>query len=147
RKGAQNLVADALFRQPLPTAQQAQVKGVNCRWIKKMLQKMRTEPAKFPDYREENGQLYRRIGLQPEEEEYTPWKLCVGSDYRQRVLEECHDHPTAGHLGIRKTSNRVAQRYYWPGLFRDVARYVRHCTSCQKFKVSQEKPAGMMFTR
>nr|XP_041630537.1 uncharacterized protein LOC121501968 [Drosophila kikkawai] len=98
-------------------------------------------------HREENGQLYRRIGLQPEEEEYTPWKLCVGSDYRQRVLEECHDHPTAGHLGIRKTSNRVAQRYYWPGLFRDVARYVRHYTSCQKFKVSQEKPAGMMFTR
>ncbi|KAH8303059.1 hypothetical protein KR059_006081, partial [Drosophila kikkawai] len=44
-------------------------------------------------------------------------------------------------------SSRVAQRYYWPGLFRDVARYVRHCTSCQRFKVSQEKPAGMMFTR
>ncbi|KAH8246588.1 hypothetical protein KR032_002834, partial [Drosophila birchii] len=49
-------------------------------------------------------------------------------------------------LGIA-SCNRVAQRYYWPGLFRDVARYVRHCLSCQRYKVSQEKPAGQMFTR
>ncbi|KAH8251120.1 hypothetical protein KR032_002652, partial [Drosophila birchii] len=48
---------------------------------------------------------------------------------------------------FRKTSNRVAQRYYWPGLFRDVARYVRNCLNCQRYKVSQEKPAGHMFTR
>ncbi|KAH8280197.1 hypothetical protein KR054_000160, partial [Drosophila jambulina] len=147
RKGAQNLVANALFRHPLPTVQQAQVQAASCKWIKKMLQKVRTEPAKFPDYREENGQLYRRIGLRPEEEEYTPWKLCVATDHRQRVPEECHDSPTAGHLGVRKTSNRVAHRYYWPGLFREVARYVRHCPSCQRFKTSQEKPAGKMFTR
>lgn len=58
-------------------------------------------------YREENGQLYRRIGLRPEEEKYMPWKLCVGSDYRNRVLEECHDHPTAGDLEVRKPYTRV----------------------------------------
>jgi len=33
---------------------------------------MRQEPAKFLDFREDNGQLYRRIGLRPKEEEYTP---------------------------------------------------------------------------
>ncbi|KAH8232704.1 hypothetical protein KR032_000087 [Drosophila birchii] len=147
RRGAQNLVADALSRQPLPVAQQAQVEGSNCKWLAKMLWKVRTEPARFPDYREESGQLYRRIGLRPQEEEYTPWKLCVGADYRHRVLQENHDIPAAGHLGVRKTSNRVAQRYYWPGLFRDVARYVRNCLNCQRYKVSQEKPAGHMFTR
>ncbi|KAH8241715.1 hypothetical protein KR032_007125, partial [Drosophila birchii] len=147
RRGAQNLVADAHSRQPLPVAQQAQVQGSNCKWLAKMLRKVRTEPARFPDYREESGQLYRRIGLRPQEEEYTPWKLCVGADYRHRVLQENHDIPAAGHLGVRKTSNRVPQRYYWPGLFRDVARYVRNCLNCQRHKVSQEKPAGHMFTR
>ncbi|KAH8283215.1 hypothetical protein KR054_008814, partial [Drosophila jambulina] len=49
-------------------------------------------------------------------------------------------------LGI-SSCNRVAQRYYWPGLIREVARYVRHCPSCQRFKTSQEKPTGKMFTR
>ncbi|KAH8315152.1 hypothetical protein KR059_012016, partial [Drosophila kikkawai] len=147
RRGNQNLVADALSRQPLATVQQAQVQSNECKWIHKLRRRVQQEPAKFPDFREENGQLYRRIGLRPEEEDYTPWKLCVGAPYRRRVLEECHDHPTAGHLGIRKTSTRVAQKYYWPGLFREVAQYVRRCSSCQKFKVSQEKPAGKMFTR
>ncbi|KAH8236346.1 hypothetical protein KR032_010570, partial [Drosophila birchii] len=147
RRGAQNLVADGLSRQPLPVAQQAQVQGTNCKWLKRMLKRVRTEPAKFPDFREESGQLYRRIGLRPQEEEYTPWKLCVRADYRHRVLQENHDIPAAGHLGVRKSSNRVAQRYYWPGLFRDVARYIRNCLSCQRYKVSQEKPAGHMFTR
>ncbi|KAM8702056.1 hypothetical protein ACLKA7_001971 [Drosophila subpalustris] len=83
----------------------------------------------------------------PEEEDYVPWKLCVAFDHRPRVLAECHDHPTAGHLGIRKTIARISQRYYWPGLFRDVARYVKQCEKCQKFKVSQLKPAGRMLTR
>ncbi|KAL7724923.1 hypothetical protein ACLKA6_007527 [Drosophila palustris] len=83
----------------------------------------------------------------PEEEDYVPWKLCVAFDHGSRVLAECHDHPTAGHLGIRKTIARISQRYYWPGLFRDVARYVKQCEKCQKFKVSQLKPAGRMLTR
>ncbi|KAH8234047.1 hypothetical protein KR032_002211, partial [Drosophila birchii] len=95
RRGAQNLVADALLRQPLPVVQQAQVQGINCKWLTKMLEKFRTEPAKFPDYREKTGQLYRCIGLRPQEEEYSLWKLRVGADYRHRVLQENHDIPTA----------------------------------------------------
>jgi len=67
--------------------------------------------------------------------------------HRLRVLNECHNQPTAGHQGIRKTINRVTQRYYWPGLFRDVARYVRNCETCQKFKASQLRPPGEMHTR
>ncbi|KAM8718738.1 hypothetical protein ACLKA7_001451 [Drosophila subpalustris] len=45
------------------------------------------------------------------------------------------------------TIARISQRYYWPGLFRNVARYVKQCEKCQKFKVSQLKPAGRMLTR
>lgn len=40
----------------------------------------------------------------------------------------------------------MAQKYYWPGMFRDTARYVRQCTKCQQYKVLQRAPAGLMYT-
>ncbi|KAH8320338.1 hypothetical protein KR059_003817, partial [Drosophila kikkawai] len=147
RRGKFNIVADALSRQPLDTVQQANVEPSQCKWVRKMILQVTQEPGKFLDYRIEGGQLYRMTGNTPQEEDQVPWKLCVGQEYRQRVLQECHDHPTAGHLGTRKTGKRVAQKYYWPGLFREVTKYVRRGPTCQKYKVSQLKPAGRMFTR
>ena len=48
------------------------------------------------------------------------------------VLQLAHDVPMAGHLGTTKTRQRVSQRYYWPGVFSDVAQYVRSCEVCQR---------------
>lgn len=73
-----------------------------------------------------------------------PWKLCVPKHTRHAVLQENHDLPTAGHLGIAKTTARIVQRYYWPGMFRDIARYVRGCLSCQQYKSSQQQTPGKM---
>ncbi|KAH8346012.1 hypothetical protein KR084_004225, partial [Drosophila pseudotakahashii] len=47
-------------------------------------------------------------------------------------------------LGIASWYRRF---YYWSGMFRDIARYVRKCQICQRFKVSQLKQAGKMLTR
>jgi len=82
-----------------------------------------------------------------DDEDYFPWKLCVPTPHRARVLYECHDSPIAGHLGVRKTINRLSQRYFWPGMYRDAKHHVRHCESCQKFKTVQTKAAGKMLTR
>ncbi|BFF95728.1 uncharacterized protein DMAD_13070 [Drosophila madeirensis] len=147
RKGRQNVVADALSRQPLEALQTIIEEQNTCAWIRRRTQETLERPEKYPDYTLENGQLYRNVGQRPLEEDFIPWKLCVGKEQRQRVLQECHDQPSAGHLGIRKTTTRVCQRYYWPGIFRDVARYVRKCAVCQKFKTQQAKPAGKMLTR
>ena len=94
-----------------------------------------------------NEQLYRHFPRQYSDEDDLPWKLCVATPQRPRVLDENHTQPTAGHLGIRKTINRVCKRYYWPGMFRDISRYVRKCVSCQRYKVSQQQPAGEMLTQ
>ncbi|KAM8702063.1 hypothetical protein ACLKA7_001978 [Drosophila subpalustris] len=95
----------------------------------------RTEgAAKFPDYIEENGQLYRNLGHRADDKDFIPWKLCVPSGQRRRVLQECHDAPMAGHQGMRKTVSRLSQRYCWPGMFRDAVRYVKCCEVYQKYK-------------
>ncbi|XP_037827518.1 uncharacterized protein LOC119615583 [Lucilia sericata] len=56
------------------------------------------------------------------EQDPVPWKLVIPKDERLRVLTECHDDVTAGHLGIHKTTARVTKLYYWPGMFRDIAK-------------------------
>lgn len=72
------------------------------------------------------------------------WKVCVPRERRPDIMQQHHDEPTAGHLGIAKTIARIARLYYWPGMFRDITRYVRNCTNCQTHKVDQRKPAGLM---
>ena len=51
---------------------------------------------------------------------------------RSTVLKLSHDILAASHLGINKTKDRVLQRYYWPGVFRDVANHCRTCEVCQR---------------
>lgn len=145
RKGKQNVVADALSRQPLQLLQRAVVDAKEvCPWVRKRMEEVRKNPQKFSDYSIIGDQLFRHIARHPNDDDSTPWKLCVPTYLRERVLNENHCQPAAGHLGIRKTINRVCNRYYWPGMVRDVANFVRSCKLCQEFKPNQVAPAGQM---
>ena len=50
----------------------------------------------------------------------------------QEILPACRSSPTAGHLGVAKTSERIKQRFYWPGLQEDTKLFVSWCPGCQK---------------
>jgi hypothetical protein len=63
---------------------------------------------------------------------------------RTRLLHECHDVPTAGHLGKDKTLEQVKRRFYWPRMDADVLQYVRTCDACQRNKPSQQATAGLL---
>jgi hypothetical protein len=63
---------------------------------------------------------------------------------RLHILHECHDCPSAGHLGVAKTLQRVAERFWWPHLARTVRNYVVSCPSCQLNKPSSQSPAGLL---
>ena len=53
---------------------------------------------------------------------------------RQRILKACHCDPTSGHLGIKKTMTRINERFFWPGLVKDVHElvccYLHNNSSC-----------------
>jgi len=66
---------------------------------------------------------------------------------RGEALRESHDEPQSGHLGIEKTYQRLVIAYYWPNMFRTVAKYVGECDTCQRVKVEQASPAGLMSQR
>lgn len=63
---------------------------------------------------------------------------------RPIVMRLAHDVPTAGHLGVTKTKDRVLQRYYWPGIFKDIADYCRTCEVCQRSQPKRPAKAEMV---
>ncbi|KAF2888316.1 hypothetical protein ILUMI_17857, partial [Ignelater luminosus] len=152
RKGVLNRVADTLSQDPQPNQEDGsrEVNAVQipkCSWYHKKLQAVQQHSDQHPDYCLRNDSLYRHFPLNSLKNEKSAEQctLCVAVPFRTRVLEENHDAPTAGHLGITKTINRITHRYYPPGMFRDIGRYVRHCQSCQQFKASQQQTAGKMY--
>lgn len=54
----------------------------------------------------------------------------VPSSIRTSVLKLSHDG-YAGHLGVRKTYNKILSHFYWPGRKKDVAQFVKTCHVCQ----------------
>ena len=48
------------------------------------------------------------------------------------ILAVCHSSSTTGQLGAAKTSERIKQRFYWPGLQGDTKTFVSRCPDCQK---------------
>jgi Integrase zinc binding domain len=69
------------------------------------------------------------------------WKgtslVIVGNDDLKRgVISLFHDHITAGHPGIAKTTQNIAQYYWWPGMRDHITQYIKGCATCQMHKVN-----------
>ena len=79
-----------------------------------------------------DGVLYRRWVPVGGEDWREVEQLVLPQQCRRAVLELAHSIPLAGHLGKKKTAQRLLQRFYWPTLFKDVDEYCRGCAECQK---------------
>ena len=57
--------------------------------------------------------------------------LYVPEALRQDVLFACHDHLlSGGHLGVKKTFEKLRSRYYWTNMFKSVEDWCRSCVTC-----------------
>ena len=52
-------------------------------------------------------------------------------ELRVEIIRLHHDMPTAGHGGRWKTVELVTRNYWWPGVTRDMGKYVEGCDLCQ----------------
>jgi len=62
-------------------------------------------------------------------------------ELRAEVIQLHHDIPAAGHEGRWKTVELVMRNYWWPGVTRDVGKYVEGCDLCQRMKNRMEELA------
>lgn len=59
-------------------------------------------------------------------------QLIVPRKYRTIVMKIAHETLMGGHLGSKKTTDRVVSEFYWPGIQSDIRRFCRSCDVCQR---------------
>nr|XP_055062771.1 uncharacterized protein LOC129445823 [Misgurnus anguillicaudatus]XP_055062772.1 uncharacterized protein LOC129445823 [Misgurnus anguillicaudatus] len=57
-------------------------------------------------------------------------QVVVPKKFRDVVLQQAHGE-VAGHLGVRKTYDRILRQFYWPRLKKDISSFIRTCHTCQ----------------
>jgi len=71
-------------------------------------------------------------------------KIYTPPNCRSSVIKICHDSPSAGHFGIRKTTSLISRDFWWPYISSDVKDYIRSCDICCRAKSSRHKPYGFL---
>ena len=71
-------------------------------------------------------------------------RLCVTQALREKVMQESHAPPYAGHRGIQATTHAIETYFYWPSMKHDIQVYVSQCMMCQKVKYDRGKQVGLL---
>ena len=83
-------------------------------------------------FEEKSGVLYRLYqhpyvnGGKPLKQVMVPEKL------RHPIMEVAHGSIMSGHMGIKKTTDKIQSSFYWPGIQGDATRFCKSCDVCQK---------------
>ena len=74
------------------------------------------------------------------------WRIVIPDvpGIKQKILQEIHSVPYAGHLGYQKTLKKLQENFYWPDHTLDVRDFVLSCEVCQQEKSVHRLPAGLL---
>ncbi len=86
----------------------------------------------------ENGILKRQYEGVRGHDSWT--QFVVPLKLRDEILNELHSDALEGHLGEDKTVGKVRERFYWPGMQRDVIQWIRTCPECATRKSPSQRP-------
>ena len=66
------------------------------------------------------------------------------ANLREKLLQEAHETPYSVHPSTTKMYQDLTKGYWWPGMKKDVVRYVEKCLMCQLVKAEHQRPVGML---
>jgi len=55
-----------------------------------------------------------------------------------------YDTPVGGHERRWKTMELITRNYWWPGVTKEVGKYVDGCDACQRYKNQSKAPVGKL---
>ena len=59
-------------------------------------------------------------------------QLIVPREYRRQVFKLGHEGIMSGHMGHKKTLDRVQGTFFWPGMVSEISRWCKSCDVCQR---------------
>ena len=82
---------------------------------------------------EVNNDILYRVYMQPLADIWLETKqVVVPSKFRKQIMSLAHESIVGGHMGTKKTVDRITACFHWPGVTVDVARFCRSCDICQR---------------
>ena len=78
-----------------------------------------------------NDLLYRKFSSPNVEQGKIFEQLIVPEQYLELVMQLAHESILTGHLSVTSSVHKVLSEYYWPGIYRDVKRFVQSCEVCK----------------
>ena len=85
----------------------------------------------FERYSIQGGQLFRKM-REAEPKVGSGDRLVLPSGLRTTAFYWAHAHPTAGHMGMKVTQQRMRARFYFPGIYDWVEKQILGCHQCIK---------------
>ena len=61
---------------------------------------------------------------------------------KEKILQENHNSVDVGHPGQQRMLELIKRNYWWPGLEKDIKKYIQGYFKCQQNKVQHQKKSG-----
>jgi hypothetical protein len=96
--------------------------------------KIAQQPASYIEYQEHQDLIFFKE------------KIWLPRDFplKDRILNEFHNSPISGHMGVDKTFHRLQANFFWQGMRQDIRKYIAQCSVCQSTKYETKKPGGFL---
>ncbi|GJR40623.1 putative reverse transcriptase domain-containing protein [Tanacetum coccineum] len=65
-------------------------------------------------------------------------------EVRTLIMDEAYKSKYSVHPGADKMYYDLRDRYWWPGMKKDIAEYVSKCLTCLKVKAEHQRPSGLL---
>ncbi|GJV56666.1 putative reverse transcriptase domain-containing protein [Tanacetum coccineum] len=65
-------------------------------------------------------------------------------EVRTLIMDEAHESKYYVHPGADKMYYDMKDRYWWPGMKKDIVEYVSKCLTCLKVTVEHQRPSGLL---
>ncbi|XP_021991419.2 uncharacterized protein LOC110888187 [Helianthus annuus] len=146
--GKANVVADALSRKEYPSP--IRVKSMKMVVTPRLLEAIRESQIKSLGAEDLKRERLKGV-IDDLEENSTGLKTRFGRiwiprfcEVKAALLDEAHKSRYSVHPGATKMYRDLKANYWWPGMKRDIVKYVAKCLTCSQVKAEHQKPYGKL---